>query len=97
MHLLFLWLRSAELATHRVAERVQAGGHDVPPSTVIRRYSAGLRNLFQLYLPLADEWQFYDNSESTGPRRVAASERANTRIIADTELWRDLREKYFGR
>jgi predicted ABC-type ATPase len=30
VHLLFLWLRSPELAVSRVAERVRLGGHDVP-------------------------------------------------------------------
>jgi predicted ABC-type ATPase len=43
VHILFLWLRNEELAVRRVAERVRAGGHDVPED-VVRRYRAGLRN-----------------------------------------------------
>ena len=37
VHLLFLWLNSAELAVSRVAERVRLSGHDVPAETVRRR------------------------------------------------------------
>ena len=42
VHLLFLWLRNAELAASRVAERVRLGGHDVPAYVVRRRYANGL-------------------------------------------------------
>ena len=34
VHIVFLWLSSAELALERVAERVALGGHDVPAVTV---------------------------------------------------------------
>lgn len=37
VHIYFLWLRSTDLALERVAERVAAGGHDVPSATVRRR------------------------------------------------------------
>jgi predicted ABC-type ATPase len=52
-HLFFLWLPSPEMAIARVADRVRAGGHNVPEPTIRRRYAAGLRNLRTLYLPLA--------------------------------------------
>jgi len=54
VHVLFLWLESADFAVDRVAARVRLGGHDVPEGTVRRRYKRGLRNLFALYMPLAD-------------------------------------------
>ncbi len=50
-HLLYLWLPTPELAVARVAQRVRAGGHDVPPDTVRRRYRAGLVNFRGLYHP----------------------------------------------
>ncbi len=59
--LVFLWLPSPEAAIARVAERVRRGGHDVPQSTIRRRYWAGLRNFFELYQPLATTWQMIDN------------------------------------
>ena len=66
--LLFLWLPKVDLAVARVAGRVRLGGHDIPEGVVHRRYQNGLRNFFQIYLPLADAWSFYDNSKSA-PRR----------------------------
>lgn len=63
-HLVFLWLKNVELAISRVADRVRMGGHFVPEQTIRRRYAAGLRNFFNLYSPLADSWQFYDNSNA---------------------------------
>jgi predicted ABC-type ATPase len=62
--LYFLWLRSAELAISRVARRVSEGGHHVPDQDLRRRYDRSLRNLFEFYRPLLDEWTLLDNSES---------------------------------
>lgn len=72
VHIVFLWLPSADEAVARVAERVRAGGHDVPEATIRRRYRAGLQNLFRLYLPLADTWQLLDNNDVPGLKRIAA-------------------------
>jgi predicted ABC-type ATPase len=96
VHLLFLWLPSAELAASRVAERVRLGGHDIPTDTVRRRYRAGLRNFFRLYLPLANGWQLFDNSASGLPRRIAAGEGKKLRVIDDAEIWHRLKETYDG-
>ncbi|MCE7961376.1 MAG: Zeta toxin family protein [Acidobacteria bacterium ACB1] len=57
IHLIFLWLNSADLAVERVAERVREGGHDIPEQTIRRRFSRGLENFFELYRPTADSWQ----------------------------------------
>lgn len=62
--LVFFWLRTPELALQRVAERVSQGGHGIPSPTVRRRYTAGLRNLFALYMNQVDQWFLYDNSSS---------------------------------
>lgn len=59
--LVYLWLPEVELAVERVAARVRAGGHGVAADVVRRRYERGLSNLFELYLPLAEEWSIYDN------------------------------------
>jgi predicted ABC-type ATPase len=79
LHLVYLWLDSPELALARVAERVSQGGHHVPDETVHRRFFAGLRNLFALYLPLADYWVIYDNSGSE-PVRIAYGDADGIRI-----------------
>ncbi len=60
--LLFFWLDSVQLANERVKNRVLEGGHDVKPEVVKRRYYAGLKNLFELYLPICDYWMLFDNS-----------------------------------
>ena len=60
--LFFLRLPSAELAIERVAQRVRQGGHDIPPDTIRRRFTAGLTNFDTLYTPLVDSWLLLDNS-----------------------------------
>jgi predicted ABC-type ATPase len=94
VHLLFLWLESADLAVSRVAERVRLGGHHVPEETVRRRYDKGLRNFINLYMPLSDTWQLFDNSRWTGPRPIAAGEGLNVSFIGDNASWRRLVEAY---
>jgi predicted ABC-type ATPase len=70
--LLYLWLPSPQIALDRVARRVQEGGHGIPTDVVVRRYWAGLSNMRQLYLPLADVAAIYDNSDEG---RVLIAER----------------------
>ena len=60
--LFYVWLRDADLAVERVAQRVESGGHDIPDDVIRRRYERGRRNFFELYQPLADEWSVWNNS-----------------------------------
>jgi predicted ABC-type ATPase len=93
-HLLFLWLPSPEMAIARVASRVQQGGHSVPNEIVIRRYHAGLRNLFQLYMPIVDAWMMFDNSPRDGYELIA-SRRDDAKIaVANETIWKLVQEKY---
>ena len=62
--LLYFWLNTPDLAVERVKMRVAAGGHNVPENTIRRRYSSGISNLFNLYLPISDYWLITDNSLS---------------------------------
>jgi predicted ABC-type ATPase len=61
--LLFFWLQTIELAKERVQKRVSEGGHDIEQRIIERRYLSGIRNLFDIYLPIADEVLIFDNSE----------------------------------
>jgi predicted ABC-type ATPase len=70
--LLYLWLPSPQVALDRVARRVRQGGHGIAADVVVRRYWAGLSNMRQLYLPLADVAAIYDNSDEG---RVLIAER----------------------
>lgn len=96
VHVLFLWLESADLALNRVAARVRLGGHDVPEGTVRRRYTRGLRNLFGLYLPLADSWQLFDNSRAGRPQLVASASRDRGEQVTNLPLWQRITEEYRG-
>lgn len=72
IQLYFLWLPKVEISIERVAERVRMGGHNIPEETIRRRFDAGVRNLFRLYMPLADQTKIIDNSRGE-PRLVATS------------------------
>jgi predicted ABC-type ATPase len=82
--LVYVWLDTPDLAVARVAERVLAGGHDVPEETVRRRYRRSLANFRTLYRPLADEWTVCDNSGSN-PYRIAHGGRGIVTQIVDEE------------
>lgn len=61
--LVFFYLDSEDLAIERVKSRVLEGGHDIPKPVIIRRYFAGLKNLFRLYTQVCDYWMLFDNSK----------------------------------
>ncbi len=89
--LLFLWLNSPEMARLRVNQRVSEGGHNIDDETIRRRYNKGLDNLFNLFLPLADEWVIYDNS--CNPRTcVATGTRGSMIDILDAERYQQLKQ-----
>jgi predicted ABC-type ATPase len=94
VHVLFLWLESEDLAVNRVAARVRLGGHEVPEGTVRRRYHRGLRNLFNLYVPLIDSWQVFDNSLVGRPQLVASGHRDRAEQVANAPLWQRITEAY---
>jgi predicted ABC-type ATPase len=87
-HLVFLWLRSPELAVERVRQRVRAGGHHVPEADVRRRYRGGLNNFFRHYRALADSWLVYDTSVHNSPATLAVGEGVHSTQVLDEEGWR---------
>ena len=60
--LVFFWLESTLLAKERVRTRVAEGGHNIEPSIIERRYMNGIKNLFNIYLPIVDGAFIFDNS-----------------------------------
>ncbi len=62
VHIFYLWVPSAELTLARIKERVLRGGHDVPEAIVRRRFRRSLKNFWEQYRPLADEWILFDGS-----------------------------------
>jgi predicted ABC-type ATPase len=85
--LIFLYLRSPELAVQRVKERVQSGGHDVDETVVVRRYARGLWNFRTVYQPLADVWSVYDNSGSALPISIASGGRNRPLVVLQRDAW----------
>ena len=92
LHLFFLWLSSADLAIARVADRVRMGGHFVPDDVVRRRYSAGIRNFFSLYRPLATTWALY-NTSGLESVRVAEGLSSETIGVYDKDIWDTIRKQ----
>lgn len=81
--LLFFWLSSPEMAEMRVAQRVASGGHNIPNDIILRRYWAGLRNLFEIFVPIVDLWSLYDNTKQLMPvveRNVIVNNNLFTKI-----------------
>ncbi|MBQ2047209.1 MAG: zeta toxin family protein [Muribaculaceae bacterium] len=70
VHLIFFWLETPDLAVQRVAERVSKGGHNIPNDVILRRYKAGICNLFNIFMKEVDLWMIYDNSST--PRAFVA-------------------------
>ncbi len=89
--LIYFWLQSPELAELRVAKRVKEGGHDIPSAVLRRRYSAGIDNLFQLYMPIVDYWMIFDNSQ---PTRVMVAEGGNgmENNIIENEIFESIKQ-----
>ena len=90
--LLFFWLNSPELNIQRVAERVRSGGHHIPEEVIRRRYIAGLKNFFSLYMPLADTWGAYDNSIKDQSKVVAEGRRGSIDMLALPQSWEQMKE-----
>ncbi|HKP87374.1 MAG TPA: zeta toxin family protein [Blastocatellia bacterium] len=86
-HLLFLWLRSPEIAIQRVKERARMGGHNIPEDIIRRRYNRGIRNFFEFYQSLANTWVVYDNSESGEPIAIARGIEGAAPDISESDLW----------
>lgn len=94
VHVLYVWLRSPELAIRRVTARVRKGGHDIRPEVVRRRYVRSAANLFHLYMPIAERggtWRVYDNSTPT-LRLIASGAKARMPIIRNARVFGCLKE-----
>ena len=84
--LLFFWLQNVSLAKQRVAIRVEEGGHNIDDTIIERRYFGGIKNLFDIYIPLVDDVMIFDNSEG------------NYELVAEKGLYNEIEvvnfEKY---
>jgi predicted ABC-type ATPase len=65
IEIVYLRLRSPQLALRRIAARVKQGGHNVPRADVLRRFDRSWTNFQKYYRLVADAWSVYDNSGRT--------------------------------
>ncbi|MCF0197814.1 MAG: zeta toxin family protein [Bacteroidaceae bacterium] len=91
--LLFFMLATPEQAVKRVAKRVSLGGHNIPTDVIYRRYEAGLKNLFQLYIPICDYWSLYDNSDCPS-QKIACGWKDQQILVLEADKYKELQDKY---
>lgn len=72
--LYYIGIANAHLSEARVSQRVRAGGHDVPPELLERRFGQSLKNLAQA-VTFVPEVHVFDNSSSLVPYRLVLSVR----------------------
>jgi predicted ABC-type ATPase len=80
--LIYVGVESPEIAIRRVSERYAAGGHNVPPEDIARRYDRSLANL-PIFLELATHAIVFDNSTEQGAVRVLEM-RKRSRVFVQT-------------
>jgi predicted ABC-type ATPase len=91
--LLFFWLQSIDLAKERVKSRVSEGGHNIEPEVIERRYINGIKNLFDIYLPIVDGTLIFDNSE--GKHELLADKQIDGVLNITNQEKFNLLKKYY--
>lgn len=86
VHLLFFWLPSVELAKERVAKRVSQGGHNIPSDVIERRYLAGIKNLFKMFMQEVDIWSIYDSKDEMSELVAFGGRNIRLKINNDIEF-----------
>jgi predicted ABC-type ATPase len=92
--LLYFWLSSPAVAIERVAKRVSNGGHHIPSETIERRYHRGIHNLFNLYMPVCDEWILVNNMDLV-PEIIAKWDGFG-KTVFNNELWYNIKQNDQG-
>ncbi len=83
VRLIFIGIADAALSQKRVASRVKAGGHDVPPDKIQQRYPRTLDNLKRGIEQLSDVWT-YDNSSYEKPYHLLVRYKDNKKVYKST-------------
>lgn len=81
----YLMLPSVAHSIRRVADRVEAGGHDVPEEDLRRRFTVSLQNLFSIYRSVVDKWTLHSN-EVLKPRVIAYGTADEIEILDHTKF-----------
>jgi predicted ABC-type ATPase len=79
----FLWVRDVEVTLQRIRRRVIEGGHNIPIEVSRRRFFKTIRNFFELYRSLLDDWKMIENNEDS--RRLVAVEKCGRLAVRDAK------------
>ncbi|WP_373519002.1 zeta toxin family protein [Pricia sp.] len=93
--LIFFYLSSQDLAIKRVETRVKEGGHNIPEKVIRKRCENGLKNFFNIFRPIVDEWLFIENSGE--PYKLIAQKKQSDEKIYIDKIWNQLKTKYDGK
>ena len=89
--LIYIYLSSDKLAIKRVKSRVADGGHNIPETTIKRRYIKGLQNLTRLYWSQVDNLLIFNNINKFKPvYSIARMDKGNKEIISDKEIYQQI-------
>jgi predicted ABC-type ATPase len=91
--LLFFWLQNVDLAIERVKTRVIEGGHNIESDIIKRRYINGIKNLFEIYIPIVDEVMLFDNSYGK-PELIAEKNSETDLVILNESKFDKLKKQY---
>lgn len=69
VNLIYVGVDNVQTSIERVAQRVAAGGHNVPEEDIRRRYARSLANLV-VAIQQADSTSIFDNSTKSGHRQL---------------------------
>jgi predicted ABC-type ATPase len=68
-------------------------GHHIETDVIKRRYKNGIKNLFEIYLPIVDEAMIFDNS--AGKHELIAEKTAHSDMaVVNTEKFKQLKHHY---
>jgi len=91
--LIYFWLQNIDLAKERVRIRVSEGGHNIDSEVIERRYLRGIKNLFNIYLPIVNGAFIFDNSN--GEYILLAQKIVNGDLnIFDINKFNELKQYY---
>lgn len=82
VRLYYVGLSSVDESLKRIANRVNKGGHDIPPLDVIRRFNSRYDDISAV-LPFCDEAIFYDNENGF---KAVAEYKNNKLIIIGSDI-----------
>lgn len=87
VNLIYVGVDNVQNSIERVAQRVAAGGHNVPEADIRRRYARSLANL-PMAIQQADYASIFDNSTRVGYRKILTIENGKvTEQVSELPEW----------